>query len=120
MASKAVSPSADEESTSEEPLIPFKEILERQVGTGRWQELLIGYMSVMWLSFPTFSMSMMLVGASPEFKCANGFDMNTATPKRGDPDKYQGDNFCFKPPLPPEMSSWVCRMPKETCPTALD
>ena len=38
--------------------------------------LLIAYMSVMWLIFPTFSMSMMFVGATPQFKCADGFDVN--------------------------------------------
>ena len=54
----------------------FEEILERCCGTGRWQALLIGYMSVLWLIVPTLSMSMMFVGATPEFKCADGFDMN--------------------------------------------
>ena len=56
--------------------ILFEDILERCCGTGRWQVMLIGYMSVMWLIFPTFSMSMMFVGASPQFKCADGFDAN--------------------------------------------
>ena len=74
MTSKAVTPAGDE--ASEEPPILFEEILERRCGTGRWQVLLIGYMSVMWFIFPMPSMSMMFVGASPEFKCADGFDMN--------------------------------------------
>ena len=74
MTSKAVTPAEDE--ASEEPPILFEEILERRCGTGRWQVLLIGYMSVMWFIFPMLSMSMMFVGASPEFKCADGFDMN--------------------------------------------
>ena len=54
----------------------FEEILERCCGTGRWQALLIGYMSVLWLIVPTLFMSMMFVGATPEFKCADGFDAN--------------------------------------------
>ena len=72
----SVTPSADgKESAPEDPIL-FEEILERCCGTGRWQVLLISYMSVMWLIFPTFSMSMMFVGATPEFKCADGFDTN--------------------------------------------
>ena len=72
----AVTPSADEKSPAPGDSILFEEILKRCCGTGRWQVLLIGYMSVMWLIFPTFSMSMMFVGATPQFKCADGFDMN--------------------------------------------
>ncbi|XP_043212886.1 organic cation transporter protein-like [Amphibalanus amphitrite] len=54
----------------------FEDVLERCCGTGRWQVMLIAYMSVMWLIFPTFAMSMMFVGASPPFKCADGIDVN--------------------------------------------
>ena len=72
----SVTPSADGKESAPEDSILFEEILERCCGTGRWQVLLISYMSVMWLIFPTFSMSMMFVGATPEFKCADGFDMN--------------------------------------------
>ena len=75
-AAVSVTPSAAEKAQPAKDSILFEEILERCCGTGRWQVLLIGYMSVMWLIFPTFSMSMMFVGATPEFKCADGFDMN--------------------------------------------
>jgi len=54
----------------------FEEILERCCGTGRWQILLVGYLSYMWLIFPTYSMSMMFVGATPKYKCADGFPAN--------------------------------------------
>ena len=54
----------------------FEDIMEWCCGSGRWQILLVSYMSVMWLILPAVSMSMMFVGASPEFKCADGFDAN--------------------------------------------
>ena len=54
----------------------FEDILERCCGTGRWQVLLVSYMSVLWLIFPTFSMSIVFFGATPEFMCADGFDTN--------------------------------------------
>ena len=63
------------EQSTGDPVL-FEDILERSCGTGRWQTMLIVYMSVMWLIFPTFSMSMMYIGATPEFKCADGFDTN--------------------------------------------
>ncbi|XP_043225498.1 solute carrier family 22 member 7-like [Amphibalanus amphitrite] len=55
----------------------FEDVLERCCGTGRWQVLLVSYMSVMWLIFPSFSLSMIFVGATPKYKCADGFDVNT-------------------------------------------
>ena len=66
----------DEDEQKTEDSVLFEDILKRCCGTGRWQVLLIGYMSVIWLIFPTFSMSMIFVGATPEFKCADGFDAN--------------------------------------------
>ena len=75
MTPTVVTGSVDEESTPGGPIL-FEEILDRCCGTGRWQVLLIGYMSVMWLVFPTFSMSMMFLGATPQFRCADGFGMN--------------------------------------------
>ena len=54
----------------------FEDVLERCCGTGRWQVLLVSYMSVMWLIFPSFSLSMIFVGATPKYKCADGFDVN--------------------------------------------
>ena len=56
--------------------ILYEEVLERCCGTGRWQMLHVGYMSIMWFIFPTFAISMMFVGATPEFRCADGFDAN--------------------------------------------
>ncbi|KAF0311178.1 Organic cation transporter protein [Amphibalanus amphitrite] len=54
----------------------FEDVLERCCGTGRWQVLLVSYMSITWIILPTFSMSMMFIGATPAFKCADGFDTN--------------------------------------------
>lgn len=69
------------ESVKEEPLVcdegkpvMCEEVLERCCGTGRWQLLLISYLSLMWLLFPSLSMSMMFAGATPHFRCADGFD----------------------------------------------
>ncbi|XP_037082284.1 organic cation transporter protein-like, partial [Pollicipes pollicipes] len=65
-----------EEKSERKAEVLFEDVLERCCGTGRWQTLLIGYMSVMWLLFPAFSMSMMFVGATPKFRCADGFAAN--------------------------------------------
>ncbi|XP_043241055.1 solute carrier family 22 member 7-like [Amphibalanus amphitrite] len=54
----------------------FEDVLERCCGTGRWQVLLVSYMSVMWLIFPSFTLSMIFVGATPKHKCVDGFDVN--------------------------------------------
>ena len=55
----------------------YEEILERCCGgSGRWQILLAAYLSLMWFLLPGFSMSMMFVGATPEFRCADGSDAN--------------------------------------------
>ena len=54
----------------------FEDVMEWCCGSGRWQVLVIGYMSIIWLILPAISMSMMFVGASPQFKCADGFDAN--------------------------------------------
>ena len=67
-------PGADGQPTRE--LVAFEDILERCCGTGRWQALLVGYMSMIWLVSPFFSFSMIYVGATPEFRCANGFASN--------------------------------------------
>ncbi|XP_043210439.1 organic cation transporter protein-like [Amphibalanus amphitrite] len=72
----ASSPQDPAATSAPQDSILFEDVLERCCGTGRWQVMLIAYMSVMWLIFPTFSMSMMFVGASPPFKCADGFDVN--------------------------------------------
>ncbi|XP_037082285.1 organic cation transporter protein-like [Pollicipes pollicipes] len=74
MADTAESGKAEKSEQKAEVL--FEDVLERCCGTGRWQTLLIGYMSVMWLLFPAFSMSMMFVGATPKFRCADGFAAN--------------------------------------------
>ena len=55
----------------------FEEIMEWCCGSGRWQLLLVSYMSIMWLVLPAVGMSMLFVGASPEFKCADGFGADT-------------------------------------------
>ncbi|XP_037082281.1 organic cation transporter-like protein, partial [Pollicipes pollicipes] len=75
MADTAESGKAEEKSEQKAEVL-FEDVLERCCGTGRWQTLLIGYMSVMWLLFPVFSMSMMFVGATPKFRCADGFAAN--------------------------------------------
>ncbi|XP_037082290.1 solute carrier family 22 member 16-like [Pollicipes pollicipes] len=75
MAETAESGKAEEKSEQKTEVL-FEDVLERCCGTGRWQTLLIGYMSVMWLLFPVFSMSMMFVGATPKFRCADGFAAN--------------------------------------------
>ncbi|XP_037069097.1 organic cation transporter-like protein, partial [Pollicipes pollicipes] len=54
----------------------FEDILRLTCGSGRWQTALLAYMSLMWLILPFFSMSMMFIGATPPFKCADGFDAN--------------------------------------------
>ncbi|XP_037077006.1 organic cation transporter-like protein [Pollicipes pollicipes] len=75
MVETAVSKKTEEKSEQKADVF-FEDVLERCCGTGRWQTLLIGYMSILWLLFPAFSMSMMFVGATPEFKCADGFAAN--------------------------------------------
>ena len=71
----AIEPGEEDEQETKDSVL-FEDILERCCGTGRWQALLVGYMSVLWLIIPTFTLSMMFVGATPEFKCADGFDAN--------------------------------------------
>ncbi|XP_037082292.1 organic cation transporter protein-like [Pollicipes pollicipes] len=75
MADTAESGKAKEKSEQKTEVL-FEDVLERCCGTGRWQTLLIGYLSVLWLLFPAFSMSMMFVGATPKFRCADGFAAN--------------------------------------------
>ncbi|XP_037082291.1 organic cation transporter-like protein [Pollicipes pollicipes] len=75
MADAAESGKAKEKSEQKTEVL-FEDVLERCCGTGRWQTLLIGYLSVLWLLFPAFSMSMMFVGATPKFRCADGFAAN--------------------------------------------
>ncbi|XP_037082294.1 organic cation transporter protein-like [Pollicipes pollicipes] len=75
MADTAESGKAKEKSEQKAEVL-FEDVLERCCGTGRWQTLLIGYLSVLWLLFPAFSMSMMFVGATPKFRCADGFAAN--------------------------------------------
>ncbi|XP_043240224.1 organic cation transporter protein-like [Amphibalanus amphitrite] len=65
-----------DEASRGQAAVVFEDVLERCCGTGRWQVMLISYMSVMWLIFPSFSMSMMFIGATPAFKCADGLDTN--------------------------------------------
>ena len=52
----------------------YEEVLERCCGSGRWQMLLVGYFSLMFWLHPLFSMSLMFIGATPEHRCADGFD----------------------------------------------
>ena len=56
--------------------IYYEEILERCCGSGLWQALLVGYFSLIFWLHPLFSMSLMFIGATPEFRCADGFDEN--------------------------------------------
>ena len=54
----------------------YEEVQERCCGSGRWQLLLVIYISLMWWLHPLFSMSLMFIGATPEHRCADGFDEN--------------------------------------------
>jgi len=54
----------------------FEEVMEQCCGTGRWQMLHVFSLSLTWLIFPAYSMSMMFVGATPKYKCADGFAAN--------------------------------------------
>ena len=56
--------------------VHYEEVQEVCCGSGRWQVLLIIYISLMWWLHSLFSMSLMFVGATPEHRCADGFDEN--------------------------------------------
>ena len=73
-----VAPTSSDRGDEQKPSdsVVFEDVLERCCGTGRWQALLVGYMSILWLVSPLFSLSMMFVGATPEFRCADGFAAN--------------------------------------------
>ncbi|KAF0295228.1 Organic cation transporter protein [Amphibalanus amphitrite] len=74
VAERTFSP-VDDEDDSEKDVF-FDDVMEWCCGSGRWQVLLVSYMSMIWLILPAISMAMMFVGASPDFKCADGFDAN--------------------------------------------
>ena len=56
--------------------VHFEEVQEDCCGSGRWQALLTIYCSLIWWLLSHFSMSLMFIGATPEFRCADGFAAN--------------------------------------------
>ena len=56
--------------------IYYEEVQERCCGSGRWQSLITIYFSLMWWLLSLFTMSLMFIGATPEHRCADGFDEN--------------------------------------------
>ncbi|KAF0308273.1 Organic cation transporter protein [Amphibalanus amphitrite] len=62
-------------STSEKE-IHFEDVLSLAGGTGRWQLLLIGWMSLFCLSVGCNSFSMIFMGETPDYLCADGQPKN--------------------------------------------
>ena len=67
---------ADSVAKSSDNSIYYEEVQERCCGSGRWQIFIVVYLSLMWWLHPFFSMSLMFIGATPEHRCADGFDEN--------------------------------------------
>ena len=67
---------ADSVAKSSDGSIYYEEVEERCCGSGRWQILVVIYLSLTFWLHPFFSMSLMFIGATPEHRCADGFDEN--------------------------------------------